>query len=911
MARFLIVRVSNFQQSFAERRGPEYTMLEQSNNSSLGSSEEECPPRKPRSFIQDRIEITKDALKTLADENNALFGPEPLAEEFLHYPSDAENPQNEELEKRMVDEFKAQQPPEGGDSSEECYTYLLLDPRVTSEIQWDDATPEEKWRTFVRSIFFVEKGQSALPNDHLRDAYNFLRSAKNGSSEITNAGKRMQRILQIWSEDEGVILLKAFQFINSAEAHTRQAVIIETLGLSSLCNEILGTHHDGGVVENLNPDQKSSFGKYLLLKAMSEYINSEEIKIFPRLDEQRSFFTASSEERLADHEEEFAMQDNKDVRKTLDANKSLDALNNEDLGFPTATEISDNEETLKKMLPKWREADENRKCCTYLLLTHSREANNKIKWDDATPEDKLEFWTNFVQRIFFVGKGQDSSHHIKEAEKPKASKEGKTVASKILHFWSEDKGVIVLEVFESITSDEAQKMKTFIHDTLEDLLKIYKNEGGVVEKLELYQNFSFGKYLLFKAMKKFLDSTIKPVFAPNKNWSADGSTPSHTEAGSSKTEINKQTPPKKKDENKNADPVQDLTPSLNNISLTESKGLRDVESKSDAKMMDMQAAPLAFHITVRWVCVPDKNRARPLQQIVETWRKNARATPVITKHPKNNCLSPPPAVGNISVRLEETTPGKSDGDQSIARDENNDDDANSPEEPRTRPRTRRARIEFIKERIEVIKDAMETLAKENEPLIEELLDYPSDEENLQNEKVENNMINVFEERPPFGMTWIGGNGRNCCTYLLLDPRVITFVSSIFYVGKGQNMRPYEHLHIAYDILMTAKYVKSRISKAGKNIQRILQIWSENKGVIVLKAFQLMISAEAHTREAVIIETLQGLPSLCNKNCGTYYDENVKEFDDDQKSSFGKYLLLKAMEEYEDSDKIKIFPVNIG
>ncbi|XP_065351366.1 ankyrin repeat and LEM domain-containing protein 1-like [Cloeon dipterum] len=256
-------------------------MLEQSNNSSHSSSEEEFVPRKPRNFIQERIGKIKEAVKTLADEN-ALSSPEPLKEEFLHYPaSDVENPQNEELENRMVNEFNAQ-PPEG-DNSEECYTYLLLDPRVTGEIQREDANPEEKWRTFVRSIFYVEKGQSLLPNDHLRDAYNFLRSAKNVKSDVRNAGKRMQRIMQIWSEDEGVIVLEAFQFINSAEAHTREAVIIDALGLPSLCNEIPGTYHDGGVVKNLDPDQKLSFGKYLLLKAMREYINSEEIKIFPSI----------------------------------------------------------------------------------------------------------------------------------------------------------------------------------------------------------------------------------------------------------------------------------------------------------------------------------------------------------------------------------------------------------------------------------------------------------------------------------------------------------------------------------------------------------------------------------------------------------------------------------------------------
>ncbi|XP_065349294.1 uncharacterized protein LOC135945483 isoform X2 [Cloeon dipterum] len=600
------------------------------------------------------------------------------------------------------------------------------------------------------------------------------------------------------------------------------------------------------------------------------------------------------------------------------------------LGYPSTEEIN---EFNKEGLTKWRDSS---KCSTYLLLDSG--VINKIQWDKATPDEKLKLWKNFVRSIFFVGKGQDSNSHVDKAKKAfgKGGKVGKgedTAGNQILQIWSKGNGVIVLEASESITSEEAGRRKTVIGETLKTLKGLLsssnKNDGGAVEEVVLDENLRFVRCLLFQAMKKFLDptSTNNPIFAPKP---ADGHPPSPTAAGSSK-EI-KQTPPKEKD-----DSTEDLALSIKNMNVNEESKRSDVESKSDEKSdvcisqsddefksslsQDDGYASCATSVSpnsaVEVISGQGRSEASEAncRDVEETRQSDTHGDNKTPKRngPKkqeneseqNNCLSPAPAVGNISARIEETTPGKSDGDQSIAGDENDDDDTNSPEEPSadhtsTRPRTRKARNDFIEERIKDIKGAMENLADENailssEPLTKEFLNYP------------------------------GGNSKDCYTYLLLDPRVIneikwedatpgkkwsTFIRSIFYVGKGQNLRPYDHLQDAYKLLTTAKYVESRIKNAGKKIQRILQIWSEGEGVIIFKAFQLMISAEAHTREAVIINTL-GLPSLCNKNHGTYYNEKVRDLDRDRKSSFGKYLLLQAMKEYNHSDKIKIFPVNMG
>lgn len=52
------------------------------------------------------------------------------------------------------------------------FTYLLLDPRVSCNLPLRAAslTPIERWRTFLRAIFYVGKGKRARPYSHLYHA---------------------------------------------------------------------------------------------------------------------------------------------------------------------------------------------------------------------------------------------------------------------------------------------------------------------------------------------------------------------------------------------------------------------------------------------------------------------------------------------------------------------------------------------------------------------------------------------------------------------------------------------------------------------------------------------------------------------------------------------------------------------
>ncbi|KAJ2948326.1 hypothetical protein O0L34_g7565 [Tuta absoluta] len=152
--------------------------------------------------------------------------------------------------------------------------------------------------------------------------------------------------------------------------------------------------------------------------------------------------------------------------------------------------------------------------------------------------------------------------------------------------------------------------------------------------------------------------------------------------------------------------------------------------------------------------------------------------------------------------------------------------------------------------------------------------------------------------------WREGNAKTSFTYLLLDPRLtanlpakaanqsnhvnwVTFVNSIFYVGKGKRSRPYSHLYQALN-LWKSNFTQSQ----DKKVQHILDIWSDKVGVVCLHIFQNVIPAEAYTYEASMIDVL-GLQNLKNLKCGNYYGA-VASWPHKDRRMLGQYLLYKAM-----------------
>ncbi|KAM3963178.1 uncharacterized protein ACR2FA_002543 [Aphomia sociella] len=153
--------------------------------------------------------------------------------------------------------------------------------------------------------------------------------------------------------------------------------------------------------------------------------------------------------------------------------------------------------------------------------------------------------------------------------------------------------------------------------------------------------------------------------------------------------------------------------------------------------------------------------------------------------------------------------------------------------------------------------------------------------------------------------WREGTTKTSFTYLLLDPRVtdnlpaksgkqaqhlswITFINSIFYVGKGKRSRPYSHLYQALTL-----WKRDFTTSNDKKVQHILDIWSDKVGVICLHIFQNVIPAEAYTYEASMIDVL-GLPNLKNQKSGNYYGVAASWPLKDRRM-LGLYLLYKALQ----------------
>lgn len=165
---------------------------------------------------------------------------------------------------------------------------------------------------------------------------------------------------------------------------------------------------------------------------------------------------------------------------------------------------------------------------------------------------------------------------------------------------------------------------------------------------------------------------------------------------------------------------------------------------------------------------------------------------------------------------------------------------------------------------------------------------------------------LFQEfnDPDTSKKWREGFSKSSFSYLLLDPRHTknlpnrtdslslkdtwkTFLDSIFYVGKGKRQRPYSHLYEA-----VALWNSSNLNATDKKIQRILDIWRDNCGVVCLHVFQNVIPVEAYTREAAMIQALK-IENIKNKNVGQFYGKSAS-LTSDQQNKLGTYLLYKAM-----------------
>ncbi|KAM4709573.1 ankyrin repeat and LEM domain-containing protein 1 [Discoglossus pictus] len=160
------------------------------------------------------------------------------------------------------------------------------------------------------------------------------------------------------------------------------------------------------------------------------------------------------------------------------------------------------------------------------------------------------------------------------------------------------------------------------------------------------------------------------------------------------------------------------------------------------------------------------------------------------------------------------------------------------------------------------------------------------------------------DQPDKTRKWREGVLKSSFNYLLLDPRVTrnlpsryhtlpqkdcfrTFVSSVFYVGKGKRSRPYCHLYEALT------HYKNSTKQPCSKVQHILDIWNSGRGVISLHCFQNTIPVEAYTREACMVDAI-GLKMLTNQKKGVYYG-HAQSWAPTRRRRLGVHMLHRAMQ----------------
>ncbi|XP_071342043.1 protein phosphatase 1 regulatory subunit 12A [Trachinotus anak] len=157
------------------------------------------------------------------------------------------------------------------------FNYLLLDPRVTKNLPFRShtMTPQECFQTFIHSIFYVGKGKRSRPYSHLYEALEYY----SGDKTSKKLCPKVQHILNVWNAGQGVISLHCFQNVIPVEAYTREACMVEAIGLKMLTNQKRGDFY--GVVSNWQMKQKRELGVHLLYRAMQIFLAEGERQLRP------------------------------------------------------------------------------------------------------------------------------------------------------------------------------------------------------------------------------------------------------------------------------------------------------------------------------------------------------------------------------------------------------------------------------------------------------------------------------------------------------------------------------------------------------------------------------------------------------------------------------------------------------
>ncbi|KAL1246032.1 Ankyrin repeat and LEM domain-containing protein [Trichinella spiralis] len=149
-------------------------------------------------------------------------------------------------------------------SLKNSFCYFLIDPTVTDDLpsRANSMRECEIMQIFCKSIFYIGKGKKCRPLQHLKDA------AKRKDEKTTC--KKLRKILQLWTSDQGVVSFHVWNNITPIEAYTREAAMIDAIGLKNLCNRRRGEYH--GPASLWTSARQRQLGAYLLETAAKIFL---------------------------------------------------------------------------------------------------------------------------------------------------------------------------------------------------------------------------------------------------------------------------------------------------------------------------------------------------------------------------------------------------------------------------------------------------------------------------------------------------------------------------------------------------------------------------------------------------------------------------------------------------------------
>lgn len=167
-----------------------------------------------------------------------------------------------------------------------AFNYLLIDPRLSQNLpkRAKFLSEKETFKIFVSSIFYIGKGSRARPYAHLYDTlkhWKKLNNLKVDGDEPNNSkiSKKMKRIIEIWDDNKGIVSLHCFQSVIPSEAYTREAAMIDALGLHQLTNMKKGNYY--GQAKDWTQVKKKQLGVVLLKRACAIFLAEGERQITP------------------------------------------------------------------------------------------------------------------------------------------------------------------------------------------------------------------------------------------------------------------------------------------------------------------------------------------------------------------------------------------------------------------------------------------------------------------------------------------------------------------------------------------------------------------------------------------------------------------------------------------------------